>query len=62
MDAEITRALHQTSFQERQLQLIDRGAAARYRTIGAFFRVDVTKSIEEERRWRLQTNERKASA
>ena len=62
VDAEITRALHQTNYQERQLQLIDREAAARYRTIGSIFRADVIKSNEKERRWRLQTDERKASA
>lgn len=61
VDAEITRALHQTNFQEQQLQLIDREAAARYRTIGSIFRAGVIKSNEEERRWRIQTHERKAS-
>lgn len=62
VDAEICRALHQTIYQEQQLQLIDREAAAGHRDIWNVFRVRVDKSNEEELRWRIQTDERKASA
>lgn len=61
MDAEISRALHQTIFQEQQLQLIERKAAARHRNRGSIFRVRVDKSNEEERRWRMEIDERQAS-
>lgn len=62
MDAEIDRALHQTIHQQQQLQLIDRQAAARHRNLGSIFRIRVDKYNDEERRWRIQTNERLASA
>ena len=62
VDAEIHRALHQTLFREQQLQLIDRRAAARNRDAGSIFRARVDKSNEEERRWRIQVDERQASA
>ena len=61
MDAEINRALHQTIFQQEQLQLIDQQAAARHRHTGSIFRARVDKSNDEERRWRIQTDERQAS-
>ncbi|MCJ1349212.1 hypothetical protein MMC31_007448, partial [Peltigera leucophlebia] len=60
VDAEIYRALHETIFQEQQLQLIERKAAAGHRNLGSMFRVRVDKSSEEERRWRIQTDERQA--
>ncbi|MCJ1348383.1 hypothetical protein MMC31_006614, partial [Peltigera leucophlebia] len=60
VDAEISRALHQTLFQEQQLQLIDRKAAARHRDLGSIFRVRVDKSNQEERRWRIQSDEHHA--
>ncbi|MCJ1348387.1 hypothetical protein MMC31_006619 [Peltigera leucophlebia] len=67
VDAEISRSLHQSIFQEQQLQLIDQKAAARHiddaarhRNLGSIFRVRVDKSNEEERRWRIQTDERQA--
>ena len=62
VDAEINHALHQTFSQQQQLQLIDRQAAARHRDLGSIFRVRVDKSNDEERRWRIQTSERQASA
>ena len=62
VDVEIDRALHQAIFQQQQLQLSDRQAAARHRDIGNIFRVRVDKSNDEERRWRIQINERLASA
>lgn len=62
MDAEIYRALHQTIYQEQQLQLIERKAAAEHRDLWKFFRVQVDKSNKEEQRWRLQTDEHRASA
>ncbi len=62
VDAEINRALHQTIFRQQQLALIDRQAAARHRNLGSIFRVRADKSNEEERKWRIQTNERQASA
>ena len=55
MDAEIYRALHQTILQERQLQLIDRKA-------GNIFRIRADKLNDEEQRWRIQIDERQASA
>ncbi|MCJ1349227.1 hypothetical protein MMC31_007463, partial [Peltigera leucophlebia] len=67
VDAEISRALHQTIFQEQQLQLIERkaaaqhrDAAARHRDLGSIFRFRVDKSNKEERSWRIQKNERQA--
>lgn len=54
VDAEINRALHQTIYQEQQLQLSDRKAAARHRRI-------LRKSNDEEKRWRIQTEKRRAS-
>ncbi|MCJ1347158.1 hypothetical protein MMC31_005379 [Peltigera leucophlebia] len=60
VDAEISRALHQSIFQEQQLQLIERKAAAGQRDLGSIFRVRVDKSNEEERRWRIQSDKRQA--
>ncbi|MCJ1346754.1 hypothetical protein MMC31_004972 [Peltigera leucophlebia] len=60
VDAEIYRALHQTIFQEQQLQLIDRKAAAQHRALGSIFRARVDKSDEEERRRRILKDERQA--
>ncbi|MCJ1345587.1 hypothetical protein MMC31_003794, partial [Peltigera leucophlebia] len=60
VDVEIYRALHQTIFQEQQLQLIDRKAATLHRDLASIFRVRVDKSNDEERRWRIQTDERQA--
>lgn len=62
VDAEIHRALHQTLFQEQQLQLIDQKAAAQHRDIGSIFHSRVDKSNEKDRRWRIQIDERQASA
>ena len=62
VDEEIKIAEHQTNAQQQQLQLIDRQAADRDRYLGNIFRIRVDKSNEEERRWRIQTNERQASA
>ena len=62
VDAEIYRALHQTIFQQQQLQLIDQQAAARHRDLGSIFRVRVDKSNDEEQRWRIQCHERQTSA
>lgn len=61
VDAEIYRALHETILQEQQLQLIDRKAAARHRDIGSIFHARVDKSNEDEKRWRIQMDERQAS-
>ena len=61
-NAEIQITEHQKNAQQQQLQLIDRQAADRDRYLGNIFRIRVDKSNEEERRWRIQTNERQASA
>ena len=62
VDAEIYRALNQTIYQEQQLQIIDRKAAAQHRDNWSIFRARVDKSNDEERRWRIQKDERQASA
>lgn len=54
VDAEINCALHQTIYQEQQLQLSDRKAAARHWSI-------LHKSNDEEKRWRIQTEKCRAS-
>ena len=62
VDAEIYCALHQTVRQEQQLQIIDQKAAAQHRDSWSIFRTQVNKSNEEERMWRIQTQQRQASA
>lgn len=58
---EIHLALHQTLYQERQLQQVDRKAAAWHRSTGSSFRAEVAKSNKEERRWRIETDKCRAS-
>ncbi len=58
---EKNHALHQTIFQEQQLQLIDWKAASQHRNFGSILRAKSDKLNEEEQRWRIQTDERKAS-
>ncbi len=62
VDDELQHALNEAIFQERNLQSLDRNAAARDRSMGRIFRARVVKLNEEEQRWRIQTDERKASA
>ncbi len=61
VDAEIYRALHQAIHQEQQLQIIDRKAAAQHWDSWSIFRARIDKSNDEERRWRIQKDERQAS-